>query len=377
MRNRDSGEGGGARSALRQRLPWEAATFAALVPGLGHFLCGRALRGSAWCAALVGGFAGVLYLFGSPAAPGVLPALVGAIILAGLWAAMLWDAHRLCAAPAAPRQANRNRLWRAAFLTALLAWLGHFATKRPGRGAGFLLLALLLFASDPLLEALGFPGGYGLDAITSAAGALVAIWAMLDLFRTASSEVSPGSLARRRLIGAVVAGVFLGYALGIVPELLFETRTVPANHMRPYFSQGDRTLIFKAAYWTRPVARDDIVAFRVWMPGDSDAGRLWMGRVWAVPGDSVNTAKHRITGTEFTTPPDQDTGDIPRWKRVLGLQPVAGRPAQSVLADGFYLVSFPSDPRGEPMDDACVIGPVPESSIIGEVTKTLRRAREK
>jgi signal peptidase I len=187
-------------------------------------------------------------------------------------------------APAARRQP-----WVAVVLSLFCTGLGQIYCGRLGPGLTLFLaslgawpVALLLAAAAP--STLAF--AVCLLALVLVLG--MYLYSVVDAFRLARRCTAPPAPAdyNRGRVYALFILVGVTYPLGVAAYVrgnVFEAFELPTRSMAPTFLAGDRVLVNKLTYQTRPVQRGDVLVFRA----PSNRRQNWIKRVIGLPGDTV------------------------------------------------------------------------------------------
>ncbi|MGL4598751.1 MAG: signal peptidase I [Bacteroidia bacterium] len=106
---------------------------------------------------------------------------------------------------------------------------------------------------------------------------------------------------KRLLVSTLV--LFVSYIL--LRVFLFQISSIHTSSMRPALMEGDQLLIYKAAYWFKDVARNDVIAFER-LNEQTLAQEVVAKRCVALPGDtfSLRNAEVFINGKKDATPID-------------------------------------------------------------------------
>lgn len=188
-----------------------------------------------------------------------------------------------------------RRPWLAVLLTLLCPGLGHLYC---GRIVACLVLFLLSSAVFPagLAAAVAPPSDVVFAVfIASAAGmAVLAVVAVADAWR--SARRAPADFVPREFQRPVVYGLFLAAAF-LCPASwawlhhgrFLRGYVIASGSMAPTLAPGDRVLSNGVRLGYRPLARGDVVTYRV-----GDGRRTYVKRVVGLPGDRVAVRGGRV-----------------------------------------------------------------------------------
>ena len=150
---------------------------------------------------------------------------------------------------------------------------------------------------------------------------------------------------REFLVEIIIVIVFI-----VVWFTAIQTREVFQTSMEPNFSEGERVIIFKAAYWSwvgQP-RRGDVIIINAPDPSDG----VFIKRVIGVPGDEVEI----VNGATYVNGVKLDEPYVKR--------PFTYSYPKTVIPDGTYFVL--GDNR-DISNDSHRFGPLPRANIIGRV----------
>lgn len=333
--------------AVTGKEPWLAVILSTLFPGVGQIYAGKALRGiilivAAFSLLSVGG-----WLLLSPTGNVLLAfqLLIGYGLLAIF---NLFDAHR-CAKKANSSEFESLRKgdkdpWLAVFLSRIFPGLGHLYQ-------GSWLWGILFIVSIIVAGVL--------SAITPLA--LILFWAVLGFCFYHAYISSPTRRAKSQRLVLTICLVLLlvdGFyeaSSFYTKKFITESRYIASEAMIPTLQVGDRLLVDKVEYRSKPPQRRDIIVFNpteaLKQQNFKDA---FIERIIGLPGESleVKTGKVYINGQPLQ---EDYIAEPPEYQHDL----------VKIPPDAYFVLG---DNRNNSYDSH-YWGFVPRDHIIGKATK--------
>lgn len=161
-------------------------------------------------------------------------------------------------------------------------------------------------------------------------------------------------MARRRRAGWLALALLVVAAVLAVRAWVLTPFVVPTGSMRPTIRPGSWILVDRLAFDTHPIEVGDVVVLRrpADDPGEASSDYL-VKRVIGLPGQTIaSRGGHVVVDGRVLAEPY-----LPRSDRTVGIVP-------QTIPRGEYFVL--GDDRGDSVDSR-IFGPVPASSIVGEV----------
>jgi signal peptidase I len=326
------------------REPWLAATWSAILPGLGHLYLGSPRMAAVWIAAVIVGTALACGFLLHPALPVwpsyvLLPALV--LVWLGAIVHAYADGRRSSIPTEATAPAPGRRAPLGVFLNHLLPGLGHLVLRRWGAGVVLVLLFLLTSALPRPWERVAW-------GLLSA----VAMWHVWRAVR--SPEVAwPQPVTLMAVVQLAVA-IATAIVLATLRLHALQAFRVPSASMEPALQVGDFLYVEKVDRMTAKPGEIVVI------PYPNDRSKPFLKRVLGAPGDVV---EFRADGAyrngervlESLTTPDQAG-----WTGRSDVLGGTGRPFR--VPDGHVFVI--GDQLGN-SNDSRFFGPIPLSDVAG------------
>jgi signal peptidase I len=248
----------------------------------------------------------------------------------------------------------------AVILSLAATGLGQIYCGRIVRGL-VMFLGSLLFAPVIVAAALLPPATVVLVGLIFALLAVlgVYVYAVVDAFRLARRGRDhfhprdynhPLVYALFLLVGLMYPASVLYFIRGSV----FEAFRIPTASAAPTLLPGDRVLVNKTTYQRRFVRRGDEVVFRVW----SEPGLIWVKRVIALPGDTVEVKNNEVFVNGLKLPREPE----PRASLGAAAQEIKGELFEETNSSRRYRILFAADtkplpdyPQAKVPDGACFV----------------------
>jgi len=149
--------------------------------------------------------------------------------------------------------------------------------------------------------------------------------------------------------------VFIGSLFIVVYLFVMQPNQVKGASMEPSFISGDYIFTSKVTYKFRPINRGDVVVFK--SPKNADIE--YIKRIVGLPGDKImiKDSEVYVNGTKLTE--NYIAAKTNLWEGGFSKD---GEPI--TVPDGDIFVMGDNRPRSS---DSREFGPVPESSVIGQV----------
>lgn len=149
--------------------------------------------------------------------------------------------------------------------------------------------------------------------------------------------------------------VFIGSLFIVVYLFIFQPNQVKGASMDPTFNSGDYIFTSKITYKLRPYERGDVIVFK--SPKNPDIE--YIKRIIGLPGDKVMVKDEEVyvNGTKLTEPYIAAKTNV--WDGGF-----SKNGEETVVPPGELFVMGDNRPRSS---DSREFGPIPESSVIGQV----------
>ncbi len=187
------------------------------------------------------------------------------------------------------RQTRERKKWIAVALGLAMPGLGQLCVGQPVKGLSSFGIFLGVFIAG-LRLAVSLPDGWLAPGVglTLLLALLVALFAVMDAYRTATTETGCANHPWNRwyaylavwLLGSVL---FTGSMYDYARTNYVEAFKIPSASMEPAVLRGDRILVDKTAYRRLPPRVGDIVIF----VSPDDRSRMFIKRIAGLPGNSV------------------------------------------------------------------------------------------